>query len=102
MIAMSWEFTYDASRRFSVNSMRKLISTMSSDNNSHPTRWNKLLPSKVNILTWHVLNKILPTRFNLDSFLVGDVLNIAAAVNFAMLLSGRIMLGVCISFGNLL
>ncbi|GJZ26864.1 RNA-directed DNA polymerase, eukaryota, reverse transcriptase zinc-binding domain protein [Tanacetum coccineum] len=157
-----WEFTYDASRRFSVNSMRKLFSTMSSDTNSHPTRWNKLLPSKVTILTWHVLNKILPTRFNLDrcgidldtvrcplcnndietedhifvkrplaidtwkwaslflsrvtrnyghrisivcggiSFLVGDVLNIAAAVNFAMLLSGRIMLGVCISCGNLL
>ncbi|GJR41057.1 RNA-directed DNA polymerase, eukaryota, reverse transcriptase zinc-binding domain protein [Tanacetum coccineum] len=61
-----WEFTYDASRRFSVNSMRKLISTMSSDNISHPTRWNKLLPSKVNILTWCVLNKRLPTRFNLD------------------------------------
>ncbi|GJS44503.1 RNA-directed DNA polymerase, eukaryota, reverse transcriptase zinc-binding domain protein [Tanacetum coccineum] len=61
-----WEFTYDASRRFYVNSLRKLISTMSSDNNSHHTRWNKLLPSKVNILTWHVLNKKLPTRFNLD------------------------------------
>ncbi|GKD22005.1 RNA-directed DNA polymerase, eukaryota, reverse transcriptase zinc-binding domain protein [Tanacetum coccineum] len=60
------EFTYDASRRFSVNSMRKLISTMSSDNNSHHTGWNKLLSSKINILTWRVLNKRLPTRFNLD------------------------------------
>ena len=46
--------------------MRKLISTMSSDNNSQHTRWNKLLPTKVNILTWRVLNKRLPTRFNLD------------------------------------
>ncbi|GJT65337.1 RNA-directed DNA polymerase, eukaryota, reverse transcriptase zinc-binding domain protein [Tanacetum coccineum] len=45
--------------------MRKLISTMSSDYNSHP-RWNKLVPSKVNILTWRVLNKRLSTRFILD------------------------------------
>ncbi|GJZ55144.1 hypothetical protein Tco_0610337 [Tanacetum coccineum] len=33
-----WEFTYDTSKRFSVNNMQKLISTMSSDNKSHPTR----------------------------------------------------------------
>ncbi|GKC97323.1 RNA-directed DNA polymerase, eukaryota, reverse transcriptase zinc-binding domain protein, partial [Tanacetum coccineum] len=33
---------------------------------THPTLWNKLLPSKVNIFTWRVLNKRLPTRLNLD------------------------------------
>ena len=62
----TWEFIPDASRQFTVNSMRKLISASTNTNNSH-TKWNKLLPSKVNILTWRVSNKRLPTRSNLDS-----------------------------------
>ncbi|GJU00433.1 putative RNA-directed DNA polymerase, eukaryota, reverse transcriptase zinc-binding domain protein [Tanacetum coccineum] len=64
----TWEFIPDASRRFTVNNMRKLISLSTiNTNNCHHTRWNKLLPSKVNILTWRVSNKRFPTRSNLDS-----------------------------------
>nr|GEV76829.1 RNA-directed DNA polymerase, eukaryota, reverse transcriptase zinc-binding domain protein [Tanacetum cinerariifolium] len=64
----TWEFIPDALRRFTVINMQKLISSSTTNtNNCHHTRWNKLLPSKVNILTWRVSNKRLPTRSNLDS-----------------------------------
>ncbi|GJW13825.1 RNA-directed DNA polymerase, eukaryota, reverse transcriptase zinc-binding domain protein [Tanacetum coccineum] len=62
----SWEFTQDSTRIFSVNSMRKTISNTSVDPTSQQMRWNKLLPSKVNILAWRIANKRLPTRANLD------------------------------------
>ncbi|GJV56507.1 RNA-directed DNA polymerase, eukaryota, reverse transcriptase zinc-binding domain protein [Tanacetum coccineum] len=63
----TWEFIPNASRRFTVNSIQKLISASMNTNSCHHTRWNKHLPSKVNILTWHVSNKRLPIRSNLDS-----------------------------------
>ena len=62
----TWEFTPAASRNFTVNCMRKIISSTSINSNSLHTRWNKLLPLKVNILAWRVSNKRLPTRYNLD------------------------------------
>ncbi|GJU50880.1 RNA-directed DNA polymerase, eukaryota, reverse transcriptase zinc-binding domain protein [Tanacetum coccineum] len=62
----SWEFTQDSTRIFSVNSMRKTISNILVDPTSQQTRWNKLLPSKVNILVKRIANKRLPTRANLD------------------------------------
>ncbi|GJZ60497.1 probable L-type lectin-domain containing receptor kinase S.5 [Tanacetum coccineum] len=34
--------------------------------NNLPTRWNRALPSKININTWRVSNRRLPTRINLD------------------------------------
>ncbi|GKA93191.1 RNA-directed DNA polymerase, eukaryota, reverse transcriptase zinc-binding domain protein [Tanacetum coccineum] len=61
-----WEFTQDTTRIFSVNSMRKTISNTSVDPTSQQTRWNKLLPFKVNILAWRIAKKRLPTRANLD------------------------------------
>ena len=30
------------------------------------TRWNRLIPIKINISSWRVLNERLPTRYNLD------------------------------------
>ncbi|GJY83743.1 reverse transcriptase domain-containing protein [Tanacetum coccineum] len=51
---------------YSVKSMRNHITSMSNHIDSHPTRWNKLLPIKVNILTWRVMNRRIPTRTNLD------------------------------------
>ncbi|GJT51014.1 putative RNA-directed DNA polymerase [Tanacetum coccineum] len=62
----SWEFTQGSMRIFSVNSMRKTISNTSVDPTSQQTRWNKLLPSKVNILAWCIANKRLLTKANLD------------------------------------
>ncbi|GJR89114.1 ankyrin repeat-containing protein [Tanacetum coccineum] len=44
----------------------KTISNTSVDPTFQQTRWNKLLPSKVNILAWRIANKRLPTRANLD------------------------------------
>nr|GEY73804.1 RNA-directed DNA polymerase, eukaryota, reverse transcriptase zinc-binding domain protein [Tanacetum cinerariifolium] len=62
----TWEFTPGTSRFFKVNTMRKIISNTSTDFNSQQTRWNKILPSKVNIIDWRVLLHRLPTRVNLD------------------------------------
>nr|GEX32936.1 RNA-directed DNA polymerase, eukaryota, reverse transcriptase zinc-binding domain protein [Tanacetum cinerariifolium] len=62
----SWEFTQGSMRIFSVNFMRKTISNTSVDPTSQQTRWNKLLPSKVNILAWLIANKRLSTKDNLD------------------------------------
>lgn len=61
-----WEFTQDPTRIFSVKSIRKTISNTVVDPTSQQTKWNKLLPSKVNILSWRIANKRLPTRANLD------------------------------------
>lgn len=47
--------------------MRAHITAMSTILFSSPTRWNKILPLKINIFTWRTLNRRLPTRSNLDS-----------------------------------
>nr|GEV24391.1 reverse transcriptase domain-containing protein [Tanacetum cinerariifolium] len=57
---------HDHSRCFSVKSMRKTISNTLNNTTIQSTRWNKLLPSKVNIMSWRVYNQRLPTRANLD------------------------------------
>nr|GFA01290.1 RNA-directed DNA polymerase, eukaryota, reverse transcriptase zinc-binding domain protein [Tanacetum cinerariifolium] len=51
---------------FSVKSMRNHIIIMSNHIDSHPTRLNQVATIKVNILTWRVMNKRIPTRTNLD------------------------------------
>ena len=62
-----WEFTYGESRSFTTKSMRNLIILNSySSSNLQPTRWNKILPAKVNILAWRVGHRRIPTRLNLD------------------------------------
>ncbi|GKC56095.1 RNA-directed DNA polymerase, eukaryota, reverse transcriptase zinc-binding domain protein, partial [Tanacetum coccineum] len=62
----SWEFIIDQSRQFSVKAIRNHISISTSLLPPHPTHWNKMLPSKVNILLWRVMNRRVPTRNNLD------------------------------------
>nr|GFB31127.1 hypothetical protein [Tanacetum cinerariifolium] len=62
----TWEFTRKPSWFFKVNTMRKIISNISTDVTSQQTRWNKNLPSKLNILTWRVLLHRIPTRANLE------------------------------------
>ncbi|GJT69648.1 RNA-directed DNA polymerase, eukaryota, reverse transcriptase zinc-binding domain protein [Tanacetum coccineum] len=61
-----WEFTYGASRSFTTHCMRNLITLNSYSSNLQPKRWNKILPAKVNILSWRVWHRRIPTRLNLD------------------------------------
>ncbi|GJY65541.1 RNA-directed DNA polymerase, eukaryota, reverse transcriptase zinc-binding domain protein [Tanacetum coccineum] len=46
--------------------MRNLITLNSYSSNLQPTRWNKILPAKVNILSWRVWHRRITTRLNLD------------------------------------
>ncbi|PWA75951.1 reverse transcriptase domain, Reverse transcriptase zinc-binding domain protein [Artemisia annua] len=61
-----WECLLDGSRVFSVKGMRKLIINSSFPTNEPRTRWNKLVPIKVNIASWRMENQRIPTRVNLD------------------------------------
>ncbi|GJZ05566.1 putative RNA-directed DNA polymerase, eukaryota, reverse transcriptase zinc-binding domain protein [Tanacetum coccineum] len=61
-----WECTITSNRLFTVKSMRSHIRKFLHPLNPQPFRWNKALPSKINILSWRILHKRLPTRFNLD------------------------------------
>ncbi|GJU66241.1 aspartate--tRNA ligase, chloroplastic/mitochondrial [Tanacetum coccineum] len=47
--------------------MRKLIMDSSPLSYVNATRWNKLVPIKVNIASWRIENRRIPTRVNLDS-----------------------------------
>ncbi|GJW72625.1 putative RNA-directed DNA polymerase [Tanacetum coccineum] len=60
------EYTIDTSRKFTVKGMRIHITSVQNFENSMPTRWNQAAPSKVNINTWRVMNRRMPTRTNLD------------------------------------
>ena len=62
----SWECLIDSSRVFSVKGMRLYITNSNRTQNLQPTRWNKLLPIKINIFSWRLSLNRLPTRSNLD------------------------------------
>ncbi|GKD63237.1 RNA-directed DNA polymerase, eukaryota, reverse transcriptase zinc-binding domain protein, partial [Tanacetum coccineum] len=66
-----WECTISSNRLFTVKSMRSHIRKFLYPLNPQPFRWNKALPSKINISSWRILHKRLPTRFNLDRRGVG-------------------------------
>ncbi|GKD03673.1 RNA-directed DNA polymerase, eukaryota, reverse transcriptase zinc-binding domain protein, partial [Tanacetum coccineum] len=59
-----WSLESDGA--FSVVSIRKLIDKKRFQEVGTPTRWNKSVPSKVNITTWKIKSNALPTRFNLS------------------------------------
>ncbi|PWA68989.1 RNA-directed DNA polymerase, eukaryota, Reverse transcriptase zinc-binding domain protein [Artemisia annua] len=61
-----WEYTISDNRMFIVKSMRSHITKFLHPVNPQPFRWNKSLPSKINIPSWRILHKRLPTIFNLD------------------------------------
>ncbi|GJZ44970.1 hypothetical protein Tco_0592566 [Tanacetum coccineum] len=63
-----WECTLDDTRIFAIKGIRShIINTTSPPPiTSSPTRWNNLIPLKVNVLTWKTTNQRLPTRSNLD------------------------------------
>ncbi|GJU88049.1 RNA-directed DNA polymerase, eukaryota, reverse transcriptase zinc-binding domain protein [Tanacetum coccineum] len=58
----------DNKRVFSVSGMRNYISEFQDQVQGHApiSIWNKFVPIKVNILSWRIGQKRLPTRLNLD------------------------------------
>ena len=61
-----WFWSLDGSGEFSVASARNYIDSKTLVVDHSSTRWNTLVPIKVNIFTWRLsLNKV-PTRDNLD------------------------------------
>lgn len=61
-----WACTLDDLRVYSVHGLSNIINTNTLSTGSNPTSWNKLLPLKVNILMWRLVNERLPTIINLD------------------------------------
>ena len=61
-----WVWELDKSGTFSVASVRRLIDDTMIHSSEIKTRWNNLVPIKVNIHAWRVLNNSLPTRFNIS------------------------------------
>ncbi|GJX55724.1 RNA-directed DNA polymerase, eukaryota, reverse transcriptase zinc-binding domain protein [Tanacetum coccineum] len=61
-----WECLIDPSRKFTVKGMRNAISNTLRPSNPSPTRWNKLVPIKVNIAAWRIEIRSIPTKVNLD------------------------------------
>ncbi|GKD52922.1 putative RNA-directed DNA polymerase, partial [Tanacetum coccineum] len=62
----TWECSIDDSRCFTVKGMRSYITSMSPPASYVATRWNRIVPLKVNINTWRVMNGRMATRSNLD------------------------------------
>ncbi|GKG24134.1 RNA-directed DNA polymerase, eukaryota, reverse transcriptase zinc-binding domain protein, partial [Tanacetum coccineum] len=62
----SWSWAPDVSKGFSVASFRSYLDHRILEVSSTATRWNRIIPIKVNVFLWKLpLNK-LPTRVNLD------------------------------------
>ncbi|PWA85227.1 RNA-directed DNA polymerase, eukaryota, Reverse transcriptase zinc-binding domain protein [Artemisia annua] len=62
----TWECLLDSSRIFTVKSMRSVITNSNVPLDQTPPRWNNLIPIKVNVSSWRIENRRLPTRVNLD------------------------------------
>nr|GEU50137.1 hypothetical protein [Tanacetum cinerariifolium] len=52
--------------KFSVSSFRRFIDDKSIATVGSKTRWNKYVPSKVNILAWRIKHDFLPTCLNIS------------------------------------
>ena len=62
-----WECLAVQTGSFIVKCMRDLISNSSIVDSSWPSRWNNLVPKKVNIASWRTEHKRISTRVNLDN-----------------------------------
>ncbi|GJU13972.1 RNA-directed DNA polymerase, eukaryota, reverse transcriptase zinc-binding domain protein [Tanacetum coccineum] len=62
----TWECSIDDSRCFALKGMRSYITSMSPPDSYVATRWNRIVPLKININTWRVMNGRMATRSNLD------------------------------------
>ncbi|GJV06066.1 RNA-directed DNA polymerase, eukaryota [Tanacetum coccineum] len=61
----TWIWSFGTST-FSVKSTHEHIDHCSLPNGGFETRWNRLLPKKINIFIWRVLRDRLPSRWNLS------------------------------------
>ncbi|GJU48215.1 RNA-directed DNA polymerase, eukaryota, reverse transcriptase zinc-binding domain protein, partial [Tanacetum coccineum] len=61
-----WSWSLSGSGDFSVASVRKLIDDKTLPEVYSKSRWNKVVPIKVNILAWKVKLDCLPTRINIS------------------------------------
>nr|GEV87888.1 RNA-directed DNA polymerase, eukaryota [Tanacetum cinerariifolium] len=61
-----WVWDLENTGEFSVSSIRDLIDEKTLPLTNYKTRWNKLVPIKVNILSWNIMTNSLPTRFNIS------------------------------------
>ncbi|GJY64667.1 RNA-directed DNA polymerase, eukaryota, reverse transcriptase zinc-binding domain protein [Tanacetum coccineum] len=62
-----WSWSLNASRDFSVSSVRNVINDVFLPKLDVPTRWVKEIPIKINILAWKISLDRLPTRANLSA-----------------------------------
>nr|GEV45238.1 nucleotide-binding alpha-beta plait domain-containing protein [Tanacetum cinerariifolium] len=61
-----WVWDLENTGEFSVSLIRNLIVEKMLPLTNYKTRWNKLDPIKVNILSWKIMTNLLPTRFNIS------------------------------------
>ncbi|KAL4590049.1 hypothetical protein LXL04_002967 [Taraxacum kok-saghyz] len=61
----SWIWTPDHSDVFTVSSLRKIIDYKCLPNSDMVWNWSNLIPGKVNIFTWRLLQDRIPTLANL-------------------------------------
>ena len=61
-----WVCNLNASNCYSVSELRVKIDDSILEQNGNQTRWNKILPIKINIHSWRLGLDRLPTRCNLD------------------------------------
>ncbi|GKA27987.1 RNA-directed DNA polymerase, eukaryota, reverse transcriptase zinc-binding domain protein [Tanacetum coccineum] len=60
-----WTWEADTSKKFMVQSARRIIDNHALPSGLSPTRWCRYVPSKVNIFAWRLLLNRLPTRINI-------------------------------------
>ncbi|GJR80368.1 RNA-directed DNA polymerase, eukaryota [Tanacetum coccineum] len=61
-----WRWTLSGDGEFSVSSIRCFIGDKTLATVGPKTRWNKYVPSKVNILAWRIKHDFLPTCLNIS------------------------------------
>ncbi|GJS78902.1 RNA-directed DNA polymerase, eukaryota, reverse transcriptase zinc-binding domain protein [Tanacetum coccineum] len=63
----TWVCNLNTSNSYSVSDLRVKIDNSILEPNGNQTRWNKILPIKINIHSWRLGLDRLPTRCNLDA-----------------------------------
>lgn len=61
-----WRWNLDGQSEFTVNEARRYIDRLTLPENFLETRWNRFIPSKVNICGWRIRLDTIPTRWNLS------------------------------------
>ncbi|GKD88981.1 RNA-directed DNA polymerase, eukaryota [Tanacetum coccineum] len=69
----SWRWSCDKMDSFLVNGLCKHLDYLVLPSHYLATRWNKIVPQKVNIHVWRLIKDRLPTRFNVWFLSVDNV-----------------------------